>query len=157
MLVSGCAHANLPDVSTLKTRKNSLPIVEIPSVILGKTTDTKENTGLWKKRHCLHQGLAVDFADVHIKGNDQRSSRSLLGFEAFHEMVEERFSGRRRKKTFENYVKCRKNTGEQKQKHQNSRVWLETLKGECPQTVSGKLCLFWCWCDRAGLIERRQE
>lgn len=124
---------------------------------LGKDHRHKRKYWFMKETcHYLHQGHAVDFADAHIKGNDRRSRKLLFSFEVFHKMVEEGFSGRRRKKTFENYVKFRKNAGEQKKKHQN-RVWLGTLKGECPQTVCGKLCLFWCWCDRAGLVEQGQE
>jgi len=72
--------------------------------------------------HCLHEENAVDFANVHVKDNDRREGESPFTFEALHETVEESLTGHRRKKSFENDVKCRNRTGEQKKKHQNGRV-----------------------------------
>lgn len=93
------------------------------SIFPGKGPRWNTNIGLWINSFTAFiKRLLLIFAKVHIKNNDWREGKSPLTFGTLHEMVEESLPGLHRKRSFENYMKCRKRTGEQKDKHQNSSL-----------------------------------
>lgn len=134
---------------TLQKRRIPQPLLT-PYVIPffpGKdyTEERNINSGLRKNSvTAFTSRMMLIFANVCVKGDGWREEELPLNFEA----VEEGLIGQYRKASFENERECRKRTEEQKTKHQDGKVWVETLKGKCPETVPEKWCLFWYWCDQ---------